>query len=65
MYYEDNGTVIMKADDTTHLPKGVFRNRFENVIHLIWKGAILTYDQHTNIKPENIRHGIIIYSRFE
>ncbi|KAF5312385.1 hypothetical protein D9619_003192 [Psilocybe cf. subviscida] len=26
VYYEDNGTVIMKADDTTHLPKGVFRN---------------------------------------
>jgi hypothetical protein len=27
VYVQDNGTVIMKADDTTNLATGVFRNR--------------------------------------
>jgi hypothetical protein len=52
VYYEDNGTVIMKADDTTHLPKGDFRNRF--TARYLSKNAILTCEQHTDIKPENI-----------
>ena len=28
---EDDGSVIMKADDTTKLDRGVFRNRFGHV----------------------------------
>ena len=28
---KDDGTVIMKADDTTKLDRGVFRNRFGHV----------------------------------